>query len=197
MQVKLLRHAKAYPYVKCHASEGRAEEPDIQAFAEAVSIFEQARTMATLQTQHELEQAFLADLDLTATVPPPEPSPRRALISFWCEQGLSSSASEQLVRLLEESGRMYSLEQLSAKVQRLNRILPDADVPAMVNRVLDVLDVDAGVAIRNMVSERPPPPPHPIPSNQYHRHSALAQHRSCSPRGQRTRPRDRRWPQSW
>ncbi|GLC43442.1 hypothetical protein PLESTB_001557700 [Pleodorina starrii] len=147
------RHRVPPSLVLCRASPRRQEEEpsEQKALAEAASMFEQARTMAHLQTQHELEQAFLADLDLTATAAPPEPAPRRAMVSFWCEQGLSSGAAEQLVRRLEESGRRYNVEQVSAKVQRLNRILPDADVPAMVERELEVLDVDSGLAIRNMV----------------------------------------------
>ncbi|KAG2493031.1 hypothetical protein HYH03_008694 [Edaphochlamys debaryana] len=80
-----------------------------------------------------------------------EPAPRRAVVSFWCEQGLSSHAAEQLVRRLEESGRRYSLEQLSAKVQRLQRVLPDVDLAAMVDRDTELLEVDPGLAIRNMV----------------------------------------------
>ncbi|GLI60503.1 hypothetical protein VaNZ11_002666 [Volvox africanus] len=149
IQVSSVRHIKC-PILLCRAGSGRGEDPN-KRFLEAVNIFEQARTMAHLQTQHELEQAFLADLDLIASPASPEPAPRRALVSFWCEQGLSSVASEQLVRKLEEAGRRYSVEQLSAKVQRLNRILPDADVSALVERDLAVLDLDPGLAIRNMV----------------------------------------------
>ncbi|KXZ55120.1 hypothetical protein GPECTOR_3g272 [Gonium pectorale] len=95
--------------------------------------------------------AFLADVDATAASAPQQAPPRSRLLSFWSEQGLSARASEQLVRRIEDSGRAYSVEQLTAKLQRLGRILPGADLAQLVERELAVLDVDPGLAIRNMV----------------------------------------------
>ncbi|GFR48235.1 hypothetical protein Agub_g10097 [Astrephomene gubernaculifera] len=145
------RQPRALPAI-CRAASNRKEHfNEMEGLAEAYSLFEQARTMSHFQTQHELEQAFMADLGTGVQAVAGEQASRLALVSFWCEQGLSQSSSEALVQRLEDSGRRYSIQQVSAKVQRLNRILPDADIAAIVERDPAVLDMDPALAIRNMV----------------------------------------------
>ncbi|KAG2424564.1 hypothetical protein HXX76_014444 [Chlamydomonas incerta] len=117
---------------------------------EALDLFQGARHLAYLQTQSELEAAFIADLELTAQSTA-EPSPREALVSYWTEQGLTKAVAEGLVRKLEKAGRPLSVAQLNAKVQRLTRIIPDLDFAQLVDRDVDVLDTDPSLAIRNMV----------------------------------------------
>ncbi|PNH08702.1 Ubiquitin fusion degradation protein 1 [Tetrabaena socialis] len=96
-------------------------------------------------------QAFLADLERTASTLG-DPASRSAMVAFWSEQGLSDSVSESLALRLEQSGQQYSIKQLWGKVQRLQRLLPDADMARLVEKDPAVLDADPSLAIRNMIT---------------------------------------------
>ena len=54
-----------------------------------------------------------------------------AMLSFWVEQGLTHAASAKLLDEIRGRGRSYTMGQLSAKVQRWQRVLPDADIGTM------------------------------------------------------------------
>eukprot|EP00198_Chlamydomonas_reinhardtii_P000871 XP_001690206.1 predicted protein [Chlamydomonas reinhardtii] len=148
------RRAHSMPryQVLCRArpSDRGPSKEESEALQEALDLFNGARHLAYLQTQSELQAAFIADLELTAQSPA-EPSPHEALVSYWTEQGLNKAAAEGLVRKLEKAGAPLSVAQLNAKVQRLTRIVPDLDLAQLVDRDVGVLDTEPGVAIRNLV----------------------------------------------
>ncbi len=76
-----------------------------------------------------------------------------SLRSFWIEQGLKSNEAQRLVKELQEAGMQnMSLGQLAAKMQRLERILPDVDVAALVYKDCRLLSTPSSLMVENMVT---------------------------------------------
>lgn len=135
-------------YVICRAAP--SDEPG--ALREALELFNQSRELATLQTRAELINAFVADGEAEVARIDGNPAAlRRAIAGYLVELGLTQTASEKLAKDLQEAGKVASLEQLAARVSRLQRVLPEADIGAMVAKDSAILDVDSRLAIRNMV----------------------------------------------
>lgn len=108
--------------------------------------------LSSLQVQSELERTF-SSLGSTAEQPQQAPvcSPPEVLLSFWVEQGLSATAAGRMVEEIVSSGRCYTTEQLSNKMERLQSVLPDADIAALALKDLALLDCDMSTALVNMI----------------------------------------------
>jgi hypothetical protein len=94
--------------------------------------------------------SLVADADAQKTDGQPT---EENLRSFWIEQGLRSSEAQRLVREIQESSMpSMSLGQLAAKMQRLERILPDLDVAALVHKDFRLLSTPSSFMVENMVA---------------------------------------------
>ncbi len=121
------------------------------ALGEALELFQGSSLMSKLQVQHELEQAFadeqIGDAEgLEASFCPPQ-----AMLNFWIEQGLSSQDAAALADELSRRGSHYTMHQISSKVQRLQRVLPDADIATLASKDPQLLDCDVNTALTNII----------------------------------------------
>lgn len=124
-----------------------------QALGEALELFEQANQLSKLQVHAEMEQAFAADSTESSEADgSSSSSPPGAMLNFWVEQGLSADTASALLQELQARGRTYTMNQVSAKVQRLRRLLPDADIASWALRDSRLLDItDMNTALLNMI----------------------------------------------
>lgn len=120
-----------------------------EALTEALTHYKQATQLSTLAVQAELELAFAAD-DMTASTHADE-APPEAMMSFWIEHGLSHAGAARLTDEIRERGRTYTTAQLGAKVQRWQRVLPEADIGWLAARDPHLLDADVNAALLNMI----------------------------------------------
>lgn len=121
-----------------------------QALGEALELFNQANRISGLQVHAELEQAFAADQPSGSDLAPDSTAPE-AMLNFWIEQGLTTGAASTLLDELRARGRSYTINQVSSKVQRLRRVLPDADIASLASKDPQLLDVDMNTALMNMI----------------------------------------------
>jgi hypothetical protein len=120
------------------------------ALSEALDLFKQAGKISELQVKAELEQAFSSE-EVSSTNVDISVSPE-ALLSFWVEQGLSNAAAARLLDELRATGRSYTMNQLSSKMQRWQRVLPDADIGSLTAKDPHLLDADVNTALINMIA---------------------------------------------
>eukprot|EP00798_Chlamydomonas_sp_ICE-L_P001961 gene1961-33374_t len=138
-----------------YASDNLSEEEFGRALAEADRLYNAAQEMSRLQVQQELEQSF-ADFqpprgvggDPLSEAPPPL---QDHVCSFWIEQGLNAREAGQLYKEVQRAGRTYSLYQLSSKVARWSRVLPDVDVAALAAKDMELLEADVGSGLMNLI----------------------------------------------
>lgn len=120
------------------------------AYQQAAQLYVAANSLSSIQVQHELEQAFASDVTYNSTDSAPLPT-QDALVSFWVEQGLSRPEASRLYLELQTQGRNYTLQQLSSKVSRWGRVLPDTDIAALALKDSRFLDADVGSGLNNMI----------------------------------------------
>jgi len=148
-----------------YGSDEMSEEELKAALREAAELFDASSTISRLQVQQELEQSFAADMpslegasytsssqansDMNGTLPALSYD---AALSFWVEQGLSKNAAARLLREIDASGRSYTLQQLTSKVQRWQRVLPDVDIATLASKDFQLLDADINRALLNMIT---------------------------------------------
>ncbi|GAX84467.1 hypothetical protein CEUSTIGMA_g11887.t1 [Chlamydomonas eustigma] len=131
---------------------GSHDMPDdmlTSAYDEALQIFSQARTLSELQVKMELEQAFASETSSDSLL---QEEAQDALSSFWVEQGLSQAAATRLSEEIRQRGQTYTMNQLSSKVLRWQRLLPDADIGSLMARDPGILDADVNSALLNMIA---------------------------------------------
>jgi len=144
-----------------------------EAYAEAREIFQQASTMASLQTRYDLEVAWASDPQGSGTSAPLDPSSlptQSQVVAFFQEQGLSLAESNALYRELYQPPPQpsqpsssssqpvstprpapHTLEMLAAKMIRWRRVLPGIDVARVVAKDCAVLSADLGWAMRCLI----------------------------------------------
>jgi hypothetical protein len=101
--------------------------------------------MAALQVRQELMSSAAAEGSAEGAAPAPLPT----LQAFWLEQGLKRHEAERLAR--ELLARELPLSQLSAQVQRLQRVLPGVDVAQLVYKECGLLFAPAPLLVNNLV----------------------------------------------
>ena len=119
------------------------------ALAEAAQLFVHAQNISHIQVPQELEDAMASETPVDASSD--QMPSRDALVSFWVEHGLSTTAAARLYSELQSEGRCYTLSQLSSKVNRWARVLPDTDIAALAVRDSHFLDADVGSGLMNMI----------------------------------------------
>ncbi|KAG1669747.1 hypothetical protein FOA52_001576 [Chlamydomonas sp. UWO 241] len=110
-----------------------------------------ASTTARLQLTAELEAAFETDGGGQARGQGVDPPSDEAMLAFWTEQGLPDDAAHALLVELVSRGACHTTNQLSSKIQRLQRVLPDVDIAAMASKDAGVLDADISAALLNVI----------------------------------------------
>eukprot|EP00955_Chlamydomonas_euryale_P067833 359944-Chlamydomonas_euryale.AAC.1 len=129
-----------------------------EALNEALELFQQAGEMSRLQVVGELEAAFESETPPHAQAASACGSDggaalaEGALLSFWQEQGLKASTAESLLIEMRSRGRVYSTNQLSSKLTRLRRVLPEADVASMAAKDPGLLDADINTCLLNVIT---------------------------------------------
>ena len=118
------------------------------ALQESLELYDSAQKLASLQVKAEMEALFASESPESHV--PSRISPE-AMLSFWVEMGLSEHAAERLLAEINSSGRSYSTEVCSAKVQRWQRILPDADIGSLIVKDVGLLEADVNQALFNMI----------------------------------------------
>eukprot|EP00798_Chlamydomonas_sp_ICE-L_P028649 gene28649-31819_t len=130
-----------------YGSDGLSEEQLAAAYDEAAMLFSAAQSISNIQIRQELAQNFPKDVfysdDLALT--------HDQVANFFIEQGLSSYEANRLYLELHGQGRSYTLSQLSSKVSRWTRVLPDVDVGRMAFKDSLILDADVGLGLVNMI----------------------------------------------
>jgi len=122
--------------VRCTASDEELE----RAIKEAQEILGQAAAIAQKQTRFELELANMTDkADKAKKEDAKEEEWTRKdkedryeqLLSYWCSAGLHETRASRLAKRMVKQRSTYArdLQLLQAKVERLERTLPDVDVP--------------------------------------------------------------------
>ena len=126
--------------------------PDLlkEALGEALGIFNQANMISAIQVKAELEQAFTSEEESFSCHP--DISNSEALLTFWVEQGLSHMAAMRLLDEMKAMGHYYSRGQLSAKVQRWQRVLPEMDIGSLTAKDPQLLDADVGSGMLSFYS---------------------------------------------
>ena len=134
------------------ASSGEAFTPlEKNALRETAGLLQQAQEMAELQTRAELMSSLAADAleDGAAQQQGTEDN----VFSFWLEQGLKAYEARRLTQELAAGGApLPTLAQLAAKMQRISRVLPDADVVALVCRESRLLRTPSSRMVENLVA---------------------------------------------
>ena len=128
--------------------------PDLlaEALGEALDIFNQANMISGIQVAAELEAAFTSEEESSISCNPADLSSSEALLTFWVEQGLSDATAMRLLDEMKAMGRYYSRGQLSAKVQRWQRLLPEMDIGSLTAKDPLLLDADVGVSVLSVAS---------------------------------------------
>jgi len=126
-----------------------------RALREAAEILAEAQELAQQQTIQELRSSWQAD----SLVNPPTaagPSTEAALEACFVEFGLSKKAASNLLHTIKKDPQMsrtyLSTETLSQKLASLQRVLPDAEVAALVAAEPLLLLASSNQLVSNLVA---------------------------------------------
>jgi len=131
-------------YSGAYGSDDMSPDLLAEALDEALGLFNQASMISGIQVKAELEAAFTSEEESSISNSPDLSAPEQ-LLTFWVEQGLSHVAAMRLLDEMKAMGRFYSRGQLSAKVQRWQRVLPEMDIGSLTAKDPMLLDADVSV----------------------------------------------------
>jgi hypothetical protein len=128
-----------------------------RALREAVQVLKEAQELAEKQTRSELLQSWQANGPSTSqheggtTGHAPT---EIVLQAFWVEQGLNQQQAARLTSELQTDpvAQQWSLEQLAAKMNLLQRILPDSSIAHLAYQHHQVLQVTSQHMVQAIVT---------------------------------------------
>jgi hypothetical protein len=124
------------------------------ALHEAAEIYMHAKQLADAQVRRELMDTWMSEPHAAEAQPgsaAPDAGNVAHMASFWLEQGLNTTQAERVSKELLKQEPRCEIATIAAKMNRLYRILPEANIPLMIHKDTSVLDLDVSAAVRNLV----------------------------------------------